>query len=148
MRFNYARLLATVLVSAMAAGTVHAQVSDQQDSDVQTEDQQMAGLDAEVFDIEALVDNSATPESAINTARSQVGEGDVSGAATTLERALIADPNSTEARAYYIALMCLLDDQMAAEYELKKLAGTAIADADWNDVEKACGPMTRPVAAQ
>ncbi len=102
--------------------------------------------DAEVAEISALIDSSTDAFSALTTMRAQVTEGDVSGGATTLERALIADPENAAIRTQYVALLCLLDDRQAADYELGKLAGAAIADSDWADLENACGVTQRPMA--
>lgn len=102
--------------------------------------------EAEVAAIAALIDGSTDAFSALATMRAQVTEGDISGGATTLERALIADPESAAIRTQYVALLCLLDDRQAADYELGKLAGAAIADSDWADLENACGATQRPAA--
>jgi predicted Zn-dependent protease len=102
--------------------------------------------DTEVADISALIDSSTDAFSALATMRAQVTQGDVSGGATTLERALIADPENAAVRTQYVALLCLLDDRQAADYELTKLAGAEIADSDWADLENACGATQRPAA--
>ena len=95
-------------------------------------------------EIEAMVDGSATADMALTAARKQARSGDVSGAATTLERALIGDPDALPVRATYIGYLCQLDDQQAAQFEIGKLAGQDVTEASWATIKAACGPETRP----
>jgi Tetratricopeptide repeat len=99
-------------------------------------------------EVDALINASANAASAIAAARSQAQAGDVTGAAATLERALLGDPNATDVRLFYAGLMCQLDDPQGARVELAKLAGQTIKDEDWNATNSACGgSLERPTAA-
>ncbi len=73
--------------------------------------------------IDALIEESSTPKSALSTARRQEREGDLSAAAATLERMLLADQNAHAIRLRYVSVLCRLDDRQGAELELAKLAG-------------------------
>lgn len=101
--------------------------------------------DAGLSDVDSLIDASASPEGALQAAADQASAGDVSGAATTLERALIGAPDSIELRTAYTAYLCELDDRQAADFEIAKLAGGEISDANWATVQAACGPVAKPV---
>ncbi|MFM9853719.1 MAG: tetratricopeptide repeat protein [Sphingomonadaceae bacterium] len=94
--------------------------------------------------IDALIDQSGDGAAALATADAQVSAGDLSGAATTLERLLINDPDATPVRLRYAALLCDLDDRQAARFELSKLASETIDAAGWSRVESACGPTPKP----
>lgn len=97
--------------------------------------------------LDALVDASANPASAVSTARAQAQQGDLTGAAATLERALLADPNAHDARLFYAGLMCRLDDAQGARVEVAKLAGQNFSDGAWNEAAAACGGvLARPEA--
>lgn len=100
--------------------------------------------DASVAEIEQLIDGSQSIETALETANGQIAASDVSGAATTLERALIIDPASVPARARYAAVLCMLDDRQAANAEIGKMTGQEIDDGSWSGVEAACGPVAKP----
>jgi hypothetical protein len=99
-------------------------------------------------EVDALITASASPASAIAAARNQAQAGDVSGAAATLERAMLNDPNANDVRLYYAGLLCQLDDVQGARIELTKLNGQMISDQDWNATNNVCGgALTRPEAA-
>ena len=89
-------------------------------------------------DIEALIDASAAPASAMALARRQIGERDLLGAAATLERVLIAHPEARGPRLLYASLLCRLDDRAGAHLELSLLGREAGEDPEWNDVAAAC----------
>jgi Tetratricopeptide repeat len=96
--------------------------------------------------IDALIDSSSSSSRAITSAKAQASSGDITGAAATLERALLADPNANDARLYYASMLCKLDDPQAARIELTKLDSQKTGDAAWNDMNSACGgSMVRPV---
>ena len=100
-----------------------------------------AAQDTSDAEIDALIDASATPEGALATARLQAGEGDLTGAAATIERALLVDPDggSTSLRLYYAALLCRLDDDAGATTQLRALDGRGLGDPVWSEVRAACG---------
>jgi Tetratricopeptide repeat len=130
------KIKAVVRVSALglAAGCVFAAPA-------------VSAQEAGEAEVDALINASANPASAIATARSQAQAGDVTGAAATLERALLGDPNATDVRLFYAGLMCQLDDAQGARVELAKLDGQALNDQDWNATNSACGGgLVRPTA--
>lgn len=91
--------------------------------------------------IDALVEASASNEAALQTAETQVSAGDLTGAATTLERRLIDEPDATSVRVRYAVLLCELDDRQAAQYELAKMASEPIDDASKTMIAAKCGAM-------
>ena len=92
--------------------------------------------------LEASVGQSAA--AALQSARDGALAGDLTGAAATLERALIADPQANSVRMAYIALLCRLDDAQGARLELAKLDGQPGDDIGFAKVQEACGAVPRP----
>lgn len=98
--------------------------------------------------IEALIAESASPADAMAAARAQTAAGDLTGAAATLERALLADPNANDARLLYAATLCRMGDLQAAQIEIGKLDRQDYSGAIWAEAQQACGGAVRkPVAA-
>src|SRR5688572_8329697 len=98
--------------------------------------------------IEALIAESSSPAAAMATAREQTSAGDLTGAAATLERALLADPNANDARTLYAATLCRLGDTQAARIEIGKLDRQDISPSVWAEADQACGGAVRqPLAA-
>ena len=98
--------------------------------------------------IEALVAESSSPAAAMATAREQTAAGDLTGAAATLERALLTDPNANDARLLYAATLCRLGDAQAARIEIGKLDRQDISPSVWAEADQACGGAIRqPLAA-
>ena len=97
-------------------------------------------------DIDKLIDASSNPEAAVATARAQASDGDLTGAAATLERVLLdARPDRVvSARLYYITVLCRLDDHERANIELAKLGGLKVDDAGWREAQAACGAIQLP----
>lgn len=100
-------------------------------------------------DIDQLIDASSSPDGAVTLARSQAGQGDLTGAAATLERALLDAPPQrvVAARLYYIAILCQLDDHGRARIETARLRGLEVSDAAWSEVRAACGPIELPAGS-
>lgn len=99
--------------------------------------------------IEQLLAETETPQAAMATARVQQAEGDVTGAAATLERALLTDPNAHEARLLYAATLCRLGDPQGARIEIAKLDRQDISEAGWEEANNACGGgLRRPLPAE
>jgi hypothetical protein len=94
-------------------------------------------------DIEALVAESQTPGDAIAAARQQTAAGDLTGAAATLERALLEDPNANDARLLYAATLCRLGDPQGARIELGKLDRQDVGSAMFAEANEACGGTLR-----
>lgn len=95
-------------------------------------------------DLESLIGPSLEVDSGIFLARRQIADGDLPGAAGTLERVTIAHPEAVPPRLLHIALLCRLDDREGADVELGQLAGAAITDDFWGEVTAACGAVQRP----
>lgn len=99
--------------------------------------------------LEALVAESSSPAAAIAAARAQTAAGDLTGAAATLERALLADPNANDARLLYAATLCRLGDPQAARIEIAKLDRQDISPSLWAEADQACaGAVRQPVPAE
>ena len=88
--------------------------------------------------IDTLIDESS-PGKAVPTARAQTAAGDLMGAAATLERALLVDPNANDARLMYAATLCRLGDAQAARIEIAKLSRQDFSEAAWAETQTACG---------
>lgn len=95
-------------------------------------------------EFEALVGESQTPANAIATARQQTAAGDLPGAAATLDRALLEDPNATDARLLYAATLCRLGDPQGARIEIGKLNRQPVDNAMFGEVNQACGGSLQP----
>jgi hypothetical protein len=95
-------------------------------------------------DLDGLVTASQQVDSGMALARRQMAGRDLLGAAGTLERVLIANPEAVPPRLLYASLLCRLDDQEGAGVELDLLADKPTADADWTEVTAACGAVPRP----
>lgn len=90
-------------------------------------------------DIDALIAESQSPADAIATARQQTIAGDLTGAAATLERALLDNPNANDARLLYAATLCRLGDPQGARIEIGKLDRQDISQAMFDETNLACG---------
>jgi hypothetical protein len=97
-------------------------------------------------ELEALIAPAQEEAGGIALARQQIAESDLLGAAATLERVMIADPEAIEARLLHAGLLCRLDDRAGARVALGLLRGQAVADAAWQEFTGACGAMPRPEA--
>ena len=100
-------------------------------------------------ELEALVDASSSPHGSLTLAREQEAQGDLLGAAATLERGLLhgSGAEGVPVRAHYVALLCRLGDRPRAIAELALLDGARVADGDWAEVQQACGSMSRPTGS-
>lgn len=90
-------------------------------------------------DIEALIAESQTPVDAIATARQQLAAGDLTGAAATLDRALLENPNANDARLLYAGTLCRLGDPQGARIEMGKLDRQDVSQAMFDEANQACG---------
>jgi len=100
-------------------------------------------------EIEALIAESQTPANAIATARQQTAAGDLTGAAATLDRALLEDPNANDARLLYAATLCRLGDPQGARIEIGKLDRQDVGNAMFVEANDACGgTLRRPAPAE
>ena len=134
MRFILSKkTMAIALGAVMAAWTMPASAQDK----------------ASGADIDALIDASATPDGALTLARGQAGAGDLTGAAATLERALLDAPlqRTVAVRLYYIAILCRLDDHERARVEVARLGGLRVDGPGWSEAQAACGALPVPPSA-
>ena len=100
-------------------------------------------------EIETLVAESQTPVNAITTARQQTAAGDLTGAVATLDRALLEDPNTSDARLLYVATLCRLGDPQGARIEIGKLDRQDVRTAMFDEANAACGgTLARPAPAE
>lgn len=97
-------------------------------------------------DIDATIDASQGPADAESFARRQIAQGDLLGAAATLERALFdrGASGTANARALYITVLCKVDDHERALVEAGRFGDGRASDAAWAEAEAACGPLPRP----
>jgi hypothetical protein len=95
--------------------------------------------DSGIAELDALTEQSKSPDSTMELARQQADAGELLEAAATLERYLIVDENADDVRLAYAAVLCRLDDRQSARLELKALRGRSASRAAWDGVEAACG---------
>ena len=93
----------------------------------------------ELAELDDLVDISVDPQSALALARDQIGESDLTGAVATLERVLIAHPESNDALLLHVALLCRLDERDDARLELDELARIGLSPSA--EVTQSCGTL-------
>lgn len=90
-------------------------------------------------DLDLLSDSAQSSAGALALARQQQASGNLTGAASTLERALIANSDADDVRLAYAAVLCRLDDRQSARQELRQLSGGPAGHAQWAEVKAACG---------
>lgn len=98
--------------------------------------------------VDRLSDAAATEASAIAMARRQESAGDLTGAASTLERVLIVDENADDARLAYASILCRLDDLQSARQELREVGDKPGSNIEWAAVRAACGSGLMARASQ
>jgi hypothetical protein len=135
-----------VAIAILGSSAAHAQ--DQAPRPTQGATTNQSAADQPADDLDAIIDRATGPSASLAVARGQADGGDLLGAAATLERALFdrSDRSTGDVRAYYIALLCRLDDRTRANAEVTRLGSTPVSDGAWNDVLQRCGPTTRPAA--
>jgi hypothetical protein len=89
--------------------------------------------------LDALSAAAERPETALATASAQEAEGDLLGAASTLERALLDQPEADNVRLAYVRLLCRLDDRELARIELGALRSRPTSGDAWEQMVTACG---------
>src|SRR3569623_338165 len=94
-------------------------------------------------DIDAMIDATAPPAGTLRLARSQADQGDLTGAAATLARALLGGPAMRDAgvRLYYVAILCRLDDRERARLEAKRVDAGRAAPEAVAEARAACGAL-------
>lgn len=96
--------------------------------------------------LDALSEAAERPETALATAAAQETEGDLLGAASTLERALLESPEADDVRLAYATLLCRLDDRESARAELGALRSRPTSGEAWQTMIAACGEEFGKVA--
>lgn len=89
--------------------------------------------------LDQLIAAGQNPGAALAEAARQQAEGDLLGAAATLERALVKSPAADAVRIEYVAVLCLLDDRGSARLELDLLQNRFAAGPGWGRMKAACG---------
>lgn len=118
-----------LLMSSSLAAQAVEESSEQLDSpDVEAE---LVLLDTEIVE-------SSSKDSALQLSARQIANRDLSGAATTLERYLIADPEAMGLRAEYALTLCRLDDLQAGRFEVAKIEAEALAQSMADRLQAAC----------
>jgi tetratricopeptide (TPR) repeat protein len=133
------RLIAAATVGALlCAPALWAQTGDTEEVSQQTTSAEQAGQAAgQALDILELdsgppvtyADVLRNPDDIqlnLRFARAQVNEGNVRGAATTLERILLIDPNLAQVRLFYAVILYRLENLDEAEKELRTVAALDI----------------------
>ncbi len=97
-------------------------------------------------DIDAMIDATATPDGTLKLARTQAEQGDLTGAAATLERALLDHPTMRDAgvRLYYVTILCRLDDHERARLEMTRVDPRGATGAAAQEARAACGTLDLP----
>ncbi|CAN5353338.1 hypothetical protein BH10PSE14_BH10PSE14_15720 [soil metagenome] len=100
-------------------------------------------------DIDTMIDATASPDGALRLARAQTDQGDLTGAAATLERALLAHPDkdSADIRLYYVATLCRLDDHGRARLEATRVDAGSASAAAIGEARAACGSLDLPASS-
>jgi thioredoxin-like negative regulator of GroEL len=96
-----------------------------------------------IAQLDALVDATSKPGSGMTLARSQIADGELTGAVATLERVLMNDPTADDALLLHASLLCRLDDSAGARAEIAEIK-SRVPDRGWSEVTASCGPMPRP----
>lgn len=84
---------------------------------------------------EAVLADPDNPDLNYRYARQQVRKGDLKGAAATLERMLLVDPNQPRIRLFYAVVLYRLDNMVMARRELDLLAAAALPGPLASEVE-------------
>jgi len=97
-------------------------------------------------DIDAMIDATASPAGTLRLAHSQAEQGDLTGAAATLGRALLDGPAMRDAgvRLYYVTILCRLDDHERARIEAMRVDTGSAAPAAVQEARAACGTLDLP----
>ncbi len=99
-------------------------------------------------DIDAMIDATSSPAGTLRLAHSQAEQGDLTGAAATLERALLDGATMRDAgvRLYYVAILCRLDDHERARLEAMRVDASGAAPGAVAEARAACGTLDLPAS--
>lgn len=100
-------------------------------------------------DIDAMIDATGSAAGALRLAHSQADQGDLTGAAATLERALLDGPAMRDAgvRLYYVTILCRLDDHERARLEAMRVDAARASPAAVQEARAACGSLELPAGS-
>jgi hypothetical protein len=88
--------------------------------------------------LDALSRATADASSGLALARRQVGEGDLLGALATVERVLLNDTRSDEARLLHASLLCRLDDPSGYLIEFEDIDEADFSARTWSEATAPC----------
>ena len=89
-------------------------------------------------ELDALSRATAEVAPGIALARSQIKEGDLTGALASLERVILNHPQNNAARLLHASLFCRLDDRSGALIEFDDLRGRDLSDRQWDEATAPC----------
>jgi hypothetical protein len=100
-------------------------------------------------DIDAMIDATGSPAGTLRLAHSQADQGDLTGAAATLERALLDGATTRDAgvRLYYITILCRLDDHERARLEAMRVDASGATPGAVAEARAACGSLDLPAGS-
>lgn len=102
--------------------------------------------DGETASLDSLSEAAESTDSALSTAAQQEAEGDLLGAASTLERALLNRPGADDVRLAYATVLCKVDDQDSARVEIGALRLRPTTGEAWREMLEACGDDFNQIA--
>src|SRR3546814_12554966 len=89
--------------------------------------------------LDELSEAAETPQVALAMAATQEAEGDLLGAASTHERALLDNPQADDVRLAYATMLSQLDDRESARVKIAALRSRPFPGNVWKRMLGACG---------
>ena len=86
-----------------------------------------------------MADRATGEQTGIRMAQDQAANGNLLDALSTLERVLIANPQSKFARLLHAIYLCRIDDHMGGAVEIGKFDKKEFAKADIDNARAQCG---------
>ncbi len=102
--------------------------------------------DVDAASLDSLSEAAESTESALATAAEQEADGDLLGAASTLERALLNRPEADDVRLAYATVLCKVDDKESARIEIGALRLRPTTGDAWRQMLEACGEEFNNIA--
>lgn len=91
-----------------------------------------------VADLDSLSRAAEQPATGLTLARSQISDGALLDAMSTLERVILNTPDNDEARLLHASLLCRLDDREGSLVEFDALRGRNFPPALWSEATAPC----------
>lgn len=91
-----------------------------------------------VADLDRLSRAAEQPATGLTLARSQISDGALLDALSTLERVILNTPANDEARLLHAGLLCRLDDREGSLVEFDALRGRNFPPALWSEATAPC----------